>query len=393
MADDSFTSKDVGPHTVLTYTGKNPKTLDELLAVMEVDLKKYQVEKWVANKWDGSLKGGKTIPHYQIKVWLLPYKLEPVELLVPQVHLSTPDVPLKSGRKSKVRRALFLSDLHVGFRRDIDTGVLTPYHDREAIDVALQIASKFPFDEIIFGGDCLDLPEWTKKYNTGPEFYFTTKPSIIELGWWLSAFMHTAPNAPMRILEGNHEKRLPKAINDSLIAAHGLPASVDVIKKTFDLGLMLGLSGDKYTWIPEYPNNAYWLNPKIKIVHGNRTSAVPGVLPYKMLGSVDHSVIYGHNHKMEVAHKTIITDAGQTILTAGCPGCLCRLDHVVPGHAYGQQWQQGIAVIYYSADDLLRLELVPIHNGRALYEGYEFTGRKDIHKLASDFIFETMNAG
>jgi hypothetical protein len=389
--DESFKSENVGPNTVLTYKGPDPKTLEELLEVMEVDLSKFQVEKYIANKWNGQLKGGKPVPLYQVKVWLIPLKLEPIELIVPQVHLSTPDLPKKSGRKPKIRRALFLTDLHVGFRRNIDTGELTPYHDREALDVTLQIASRFPFDEIIFGGDLLDLPEWTTKYNKGPEFYFTTKPSILELGWWLSRFMHTAPDARVRVIEGNHEERLTKMMDNHLIAAHGIPRGREVIHEVFDLGKILGLDSDE--WIVGYPNNAYWLAPNIKLVHGNRTSAVPGGLPWKMLQGVDHSVIYGHNHKMEVAHKTVISEGGVKILTAGSPGCLCRLDYVVPGHGYGQQWQQGIAVIHFTSSDIVRLELVPIHNGRAFYEGYEFVYTGGVHDLASEFLFKTMNAG
>jgi hypothetical protein len=393
VMEESFTSQNFGPNTVLTYEGPNPKTLDELLEAMEVDLNIYQVEKWIANKWDGQLKGGKPVPLFQVKVWLVPYKLEPPELCVPQVILDVPNVPVKKGRKAKVRRALFLTDLHVGYRRNIDTGVLEPYHDREALDVVHQLASRFPFDEIIFGGDQLDLPEWTRKFNKGPEFYFTTKPSIIELGWWLSRFMHTAPDAPIRVLEGNHEKRLPKLVNDSLIAAHSLPSGQEVIRKAFDLGYMLGLVGDHSTWHAGYPNNAYWLNGSIKVVHGNKTSAIPGALPFKLLEGVDYSVVYGHNHKMETVQKTIEFDGGLKVLTAGSPGCLCRLDYKVPGHTYGQQWQQGVAIIHFTATDLVRLELVPIHKGRLYYDGYEFSSTEVIHELASDFVLEAMNSG
>jgi len=389
--DESYTSEKIGHDTVLMYSGPRPKTLDELLEVMEVDLDKYQVEKWIANKWDGQLKGGTPIPLYQVKVWLTPLVLEPIKPVVPQVQLNIPDLPKKSGRKAKIRKALLLTDLHVGFRRNIDTGELTPYHDREALDVALQIASRFPFDEIIFGGDQLDLPEWTTKYNKGPEFYFTTKPSILEFGWWLSRFMHTAPGARIRILEGNHEERLTKMMDNHLIAAYGIPQGREVIHEVFDFGKILGLKDDE--WIVGYPNNAYWLTPDIKIVHGNRTSSVPGLLPWKMLQGMDHSVIYGHNHKMEVAHKTVVSESGVKVLTAGSPGCLCRLDYVVPGHSHGQQWQQGIAVIYFTSTDLVRLELIPIHNGRAFYEGYEFSSTEGVHDLASEFLFKSMNSG
>lgn len=47
--------------------------------------------------------------------------------------------PIGSRRARRLRRAVVWPDIQAGCRRDLRTGRLDPTHDRQAVDVALQI--------------------------------------------------------------------------------------------------------------------------------------------------------------------------------------------------------------------------------------------------------------
>jgi len=63
-----------GDKAVLSTRRKNVRTLDELLAYMEVDLELWDVERYVINKWEVGAKDDNSkvqvTPLYQVKAWL-----------------------------------------------------------------------------------------------------------------------------------------------------------------------------------------------------------------------------------------------------------------------------------------------------------------------------------
>jgi hypothetical protein len=71
-APDSFESSG-NAATVSRVTGERIKTLEQLLAVCEVDGSEWEVERWVCNKWEvGAKLDGEltTSPLFQVKAWL-----------------------------------------------------------------------------------------------------------------------------------------------------------------------------------------------------------------------------------------------------------------------------------------------------------------------------------
>lgn len=55
-------------------TEENPRTLDDLVRVCNIDLETWEIERWVANKWEMGYKNqekqAESKPLFQIKVWL-----------------------------------------------------------------------------------------------------------------------------------------------------------------------------------------------------------------------------------------------------------------------------------------------------------------------------------
>ena len=151
----------LGNYAVLDYRGEeNPKTLDELLKSCDVDTDIWKVDRYVVNKWETAMKTNDAIVHrplFQVKAWLV--RIKPVEVEFPHV---VPIAPInfkkpkeKPKKLNKFKKALIIPDAQFGFRKDINTGVLDPFHDREALDCVLQVAELEKPDTIIYLGDML----------------------------------------------------------------------------------------------------------------------------------------------------------------------------------------------------------------------------------------------
>ena len=56
---------------------------------------------------------------------------------------------------------------------------------------------------------------------------------------------------------------------------------------------------------------------------------------------------------------------------------------MVPGHAKGQHWQQGFGVVHYDSRSPY-IEVIPINDGKAVYNGKRYKGHDYKAQLESD---------
>ena len=114
---------------VLTLRSKTIRTLDDALASCEADLDQWEVERWIANKWDCVAKidlqeGGETLAAtelWQVKVWFCRKKAEALGLQALLDAISAGrdvKIPLRLPKKSKKRRRFAIEvspmDPHMG---------------------------------------------------------------------------------------------------------------------------------------------------------------------------------------------------------------------------------------------------------------------------------------
>src|SRR3990167_1253300 len=370
-------------------TDRRVKTLNDLIRVCKIDLDTWRVDRWVANKWEvggydraegdsgnwhrdyGKLK---VHPLYQVKAWLS--RINPIAIMPVLQPIQISSTVLKPKRQSNVgmKRALVIYDMQVGFRRNLQTNELIPFHDRRVLDIGLQIAQHKQVDNVIYGGDELDLSEWSTHWTAEPEFYFTTQAAIIELHWWLSQFRQAAPNAEMTMLDGNHN-RFTDAIVSNLKAAYQLrPADELHRDAVLTTPRMLALDALHIENVDSYKNGSSrkWLTDELSFVHSDVARAGAGATAGEMANKNYSTTIYGHSHRRELASKTMLFRDKRTTITTFCPGGACHVDGRVPGSKEDNQWQQGIAVIEYTKD---RHNIIPveIEDGVALYDGIVFT--------------------
>jgi len=288
--------------------------------------------------------------------------------------------------------AVALPDPQIGYRRYED-GTLDPFHDEDAMDVALQVVGLdhgHPVDQVINLGDFLDLPMYGS-YEQEAVFAHTAQLAI-DRGHLFLAEQRAEAGADARIilLEGNHDKRLTRFINNNAAAAYGLKvANMPDSWPVNSLQNLLRCDELGVEFIDGYPAAAHWINKRLRAMHGDRANASGSTAAQYANSNPNISTLFGHTHRMEQQSKTVF-DRDQAIKSVSfSPGCLCRVDGAVPSVKggvdvkgqplqYFENWQQGVSVIFFKDgdDDSFHFDQVHIHKGKTMYRGQEIVSTR-----------------
>jgi len=308
---------------------------------------------------------------------LVPIELTFQPIACPIEYARPPEI-----QQGSVTRALVLPDAHIGFEKELKSAALHPFHDRQALDIALQVAATYQPDLIVVLGDLLDMSRWTMRFAAEPEFYFATQPALLEAHWWLRRLREFCPDATIVYLEGNHEKRMRDYIRDQMMEAYQLRRVADEFP-VLSLPHLLDLSSLQVDWIGGYPNDAvYYSTPWLRWEHGN-VARVAGSTAKQMIEFATSWRVFAHVHRREVVSRTF--EDGRNISGVNF-GCLCHVDGRVPGSSPGNQWQQGFGVVEFTEGlPSPAIEMITLQDGRATWRGNEFAGNFDVQVLREAF--------
>tara|TARA_Y100001949_G_scaffold175259_2_gene184660 strand:+ start:3043 stop:4200 length:1158 start_codon:yes stop_codon:yes gene_type:complete len=289
--------------------------------------------------------------------------------------------------RSKYKTAVVLPDPQIGFRMYED-GELDPFHDEASMDVAIQILVGLDADMVVNLGDFLDFAEFGK-FEQEPAFAKTTQAAVDRGHRFLCDQRVNAPDAHIVLLEGNHDRRLQKAVtNNTAAALHLKRAEAPDDWPVMSVPYLLRLNEDHLNveYVGGYPAGIYWINQNLACIHGHITRS-RGSTVAAVVDDERTSIIHGHIHRIELQHKTRRTFEGAKRSLAASPGCLCRIDGAVPStkgstDPHGrpvnavEDWQQGMAVVTYEeGDGNFDVELVPISRGEAIFRGTYYRAR------------------
>lgn len=295
--------------------------------------------------------------------------------------IKLPKVTVKQSL-SDWKTCVVLPDIQAGFFR-ATTGDLISTHDPVAIEYALAVIKAEKPDVVALNGDNADFPEFGK-YRLTPAFALTTQATIDFLTTLCARIRDAAPHARIVWLEGNHEVRLTNYILDNAKASFGLrqgntPESWPVLSIPF----LCRFNDFGVEYFPGYPASQFWLNNRIKIIHGTKVAS-NGSTAHKYLATEKTSVVYGHIHRREWAERTRQDWDGAKTIAAISFGCLARVDGAVPSTKGGtdldgrpitcvEDWQQGLGIIRYKeGEGPFHPEMLPIHDGTMFYKGKVF---------------------
>lgn len=362
-------------------------TLEQLLAICEVDQQVWEVKDHLINSWGVTMKigtGENQQPvyrtNYQVKAWLRRKKPIAVIPVVSPIEIPRTPVHIKRSRPiHELKVALIGFDAHFGFSVNGD-GDRKPFHDPRALDIFLQVAHQVQPDRIILGGDWWDLPGFSK-YPQSPFHARTTQGSLISLGWYIYQLRKTCPASKIDYLSGNHEDRMHKAVMQNLYAAYELK-TLDELNghPTMSVPKLLALDKMDVRYWPRYPDDQIWLSDTMYVEHGAKVVGRSGRTASAIVNNSVHSVLFGHIHRWEFAPFTIYDRYGSYNIFACCPGCLCHVDGRVPGHREKVNWQQGFAIVYYSENIKIEPEvmMVRIKDGKASFMGGLYSGDENL---------------
>lgn len=284
----------------------------------------------------------------------------------------------------KLKRAFLLPDPQIGYRRDLTTGDLDPFHDEAAMSVALQIGQDFNPDLVINLGDFLDLPMFGR-FEQEPGFQMTTQPTIDRGYQFLVEQQLNMPNAEYILFEGNHDVRLQNFIIKNAMAAFGLKqASAPDSWPILSVQNLLRLDELGVKYVDGYPQGEHYINDRLRVEHGRKT-APRGKIASKIVDDERVSTITGHNHRIETVYKTTGVRGAAKVNMGTTLGCLCRIDGAVPStksaiNANGkpvlafEDWQQAVGVVYYEeGDGPFKVDHVLIHDGMAIFNDKIYT--------------------
>lgn len=375
-----------GDETVVTHTADEVNhpiiSLEDLLALSGTDIEKQEVVSHRINTWSTVTKNASGEPQVT-RLWQVSATFRP--RLIPLVPMDwTPPIHYKIPESQKaqgVHQAVIIPDIQIGFKwMGLNEGTpwAEPFHDRKAIDVALQILSQVQPEYVVLLGDNLDFQPLSLRWPYPPEASQTTAIAISEWRWLLQRVRTICPDSKILYMLGNHEARLAKYLDERVAELKGLTHFDG--RKALSLNSLLGLDQMQIETV-DYPM-PYWLWNKVEIEHGRVVRQGGGSTAAAIMKEREHSVIYGHIHRQEIAHRTIDTPSGKRQLVAGSPGCLCRTDGVVPG-ADRPDWQQGVGVLSLVDGMDEHLDLIRIQNGKAFFGSNLLVGRDYVQEVVA----------
>lgn len=338
------------------------------------------------NLWQGFMRGEDGEPQV---VDLAGVQLSPSWAEGPQWPPVQPaaavKLPVRARKPQKAtgwRMCVIPPDMQIGYFRNA-SGELEPIHDERAISTVVEFCRHHQPDEVVMVGDNIDLAEMSK-YRLTSAYALTTQATIDRAALLVAQLRDACPHARIVWIEGNHEARLPNTIIDNAKAAFGLRRgqafnetpvlSVPFLCRFADYGV---------EYLPGYPASKFWINERLRVIHGHKVKS-GGSTAHSYLATEKTSVIFGHVHRREYAARTREDHDGAKEIMAASPGCLARVDGVVPSTKGGydldgrpvptvEDWQQGFAVVRYEAGDgRFVYDNVAIHDGWAMYEGKEY---------------------
>jgi hypothetical protein len=75
--------------------------------------------------------------------------------------------------------------------------------------------------------------------------------------------------------------------------------------------------------------------------------------------------------------------ASETV-TVWSPGCVCRIDAIVPGRTTKQQWQQGALLCMYAPEGRHRtMTLIPVEEGELVLDERSLMTRERVAEIAA----------
>jgi predicted phosphodiesterase len=234
---------------------------------------------------------------------------------------------------SSIRKMLVLSDIHV------------PYHDIDALKMAITYGISEKPDAILLNGDTLDFYSISDHQKDPRKVDW---PGEIEAGKKLLKMIRKAfPNVPIYFKSGNHEYRLERHLMKYAELLLGM--------KEFELPTLMGFGE---FGVQHISNKTNIIAGKLNIIHGDEYRGSGGVNPARWLSlRTGEPTMCGHFHRTSTHLDRTIRNEVRGWWSTGC------LSELSPEYLPYNQWNHGFAIVYINPDDTFEVENLTIVEG------------------------------
>lgn len=252
-----------------------------------------------------------------------------------------------ASKKTRVQTKTHVEILSVGVESELESDILTrkpnakvivlsdihlPYHDGNALRIALNYMDDCQPDTIVLNGDIADF-YGVSSYSKTKKDALTYQEELDVVRDWLEMLVARFPKADIYYVEGNHETRAKRTL------ANHAPDYLSV--RDLRVNVQLDLDTLGITWVPE--------SQELKIgdlmfIHGHKARRHAGTTARAHFEDYGCSIIVGHVHRLSVAYKR--NKFGNHAMIEN--GTLCDLD--VEYMKY-PDWQHGFTEVNFDGDD------------------------------------------
>jgi predicted phosphodiesterase len=257
------------------------------------------------------------------------------EHIIPEIPAPAMETKKKwEPRSIRLKKALVLSDIHI------------PFHDKEALECAINYGVQHNCKDIFLNGDVLDFYQFSR-FEKDPDVRVAEK----ELQDWIqikNILEHEFSGRKIFKL-GNHDERYEKYIKDRAPELFNISNKFS-FKSIYELENW-DVIGEKRTI----------KSGKLNIIHGHeyKGGIISPVNPARgVFLKAKANTLVGHNHRTsQHGGRTI----NQSNITCWSTGCLCDLH---PQYMPNNEWNHGFAIVDMTTDDEFLVINKEIDNGK-----------------------------
>lgn len=237
-----------------------------------------------------------------------------------------------------LKRVLHVSDCH------------HPFVDKAAWKLLLDVGRSLKPHIIVIHGDFFDFYS-VSRHLLDPQMDFKTwKDEMNEARVGLDELMSVVPHKEIVYLEGNHEKRLLKYVQEKAPKLSGLFKNEEV----------MGLPRE-IKYIPYGQNGKYNIG-NLVCVHGSRAGENPAASMVKKFRS---SVIFGHTHKIQEYHINNAHGEDFVALNIGWLGDQRKAADYIQDIS---DWTLGFGITYHKSNGHFFHQLIQIYKDKGVHE-------------------------
>lgn len=228
-----------------------------------------------------------------------------------------------------------------------------PYTDTRSLAAVLEFASERRWDGCIQLGDFMDW-EWISRWVTGNQLIKEGKRIKSEyqeanrlLDTITAAVRRKNPSAHIVILEGNHDYRIQKLIQEN-----------PMLEGLIEMEEMLNFKKRGIYYHPYWTTREPYKIGKARFIHGEYTNKYHAA---KTVDNFGHSIFYGHTHDHQLYSK-VFRGEGETVVGESF-GTLSKYDMPYMGKK-PSAWQQGFGIFEFFPDGYFNHTFVDIFKHR-----------------------------